>query len=138
MKNELTRDYDIWKLTDGREERKEDMPKILSDYHINQYIIDEVGIEQIPEFFEYLDQTYEEKYNFENLEIAEHNIVGQEKVDGGVVYTIQIVWANMDEVITDDDGELEEIINKEVQVIWEDDKTIEANFQIDTKEEYWG
>lgn len=138
MKNELTRDYDIWKLTDGREERKEDMPKILSDYHINQYIIDEVGIKQIPEFFEYLDQTYEEKYNFENLEIAEHNIVGQEKVDGGVVYTIQIVWANIDEVIADDDGELEEIINKEVQVIWEDDKTIEANFQIDTKEEYWG
>lgn len=138
MKHELPRTYDNWRLADYREQGEDNMPRILSDYHIDQYIIDEVGIEQIPEFFEYLDQTYEERYNFENLNIAEHNIVGQEKVDGGVVYTIQIVWANIDEVIVDDDGELEEIINKEAQVIWEDDKTIEVNFQIDTKEEYWG
>lgn len=135
---EITRDYDNWKLTNRKIEEEENMPNLLCDYHIDQFIVDEVGIKQIPEYFEYLDQMYEERYNFENLEIAEHNIVSQEKVDGGVVYTIQIVWANIDEVIADDDGELEEIINKEVQVIWEDDKTIEVHFQIDTKEEYWG
>lgn len=138
MKHELPRTYDNWRLADYREKGEDNIPRILSDYHIDQHIVDEVGIEQIPEFFEYLDQTYEERYNFENLNIAEHNIVGQEQVDGGVVYTIQIIWANIDEVIADDDGELEEIINKEVQVIWEDDKTIAVNFEIDTKEEYWG
>lgn len=138
MKHELPRTYDNWKLTDWREEFERDMPRILSDYHIDQYIIDEVGIEQIPEFFEYLDQTYEERYNFENLNIAEHNIVNQEQVDGGVVYTIEIVWTNIEEVIAEDDEELKEIIEKEVQTMWEDDKTTEVNYEIDVADEYWG
>lgn len=134
----LPRNYDSWKLTDYREEREKDMPRILSDYHIDQYIVQEVTTEQIPEFFEYLDQMYEEKYNFENLEIAEHNIVGQEQVDGGMVYTIQIVWYNMEEVIAEDEYELKDIIKKEVDEMWEDDSTTEINYEIDTKEEYWG
>lgn len=134
----LPRNYDSWKLTDYREEREKDMPRILSDYHIDQYIVQEVTTEQIPEFFEYLDQMYEEKYNFENLEIAEHNIVGQEQVDGGMVYTIQIVWYNMEEVIAEDEYDLQAIIKKEVDEMWEDDDTTEVNFEIDTKEEYWG
>ena len=138
MTHELPRTYDNWRLADYREQGEDNMPRILSDYHIDQYIIDEVGIEQIPEFFEYLDQTYEERYNFENLNIAEHNIVNQEQVDGGVVYTIEIVWTNVEEVIAEDDEELKEIIDKEVKEMWEDDKTTEVNFEIDTKEEYWG
>lgn len=138
MKHELPRTYDNWRLADYRETGDENMPRILSDYHIDQYIIDEVGIEQIPEFFEYLDQTYEERYNFENLNIAEHNIVNQEQVDGGVVYTIEIVWANIEEVIAEDDEELKEIIEKEVETMWEDDKTTEVNYEIDVIEEYWG
>lgn len=137
MNNALTKNYDSWKLTDWREELARDMPRTLNDYHIDQFIIDEVGLEQIPEFFEYLDQTYEERYNFENLNIAEHNIVNQEQVDGGVVYTIQIVWANIDEVIAEDEYELKSIINKEVDVMWEDDDTIEVKYEIDNKEEYW-
>lgn len=138
MNNALTKNYDSWKLTDYREEFARDMPRTLNDYHIDQFIIDEVGLAQIPEFFEYLDQTYEERYNFENLNIAEHNIVNQEQVDGGVVYTIQIVWANIDEVIAEDDDELKEIIDKEVQEMWDDDKTIEVNYEVDVTEEYWG
>lgn len=138
MNNALTKNYDSWKLTDYREEFARDMPRTLNDYHIDQFIIEEVTLEQKQEFFEHLDQTYEEKYNFENLNIAEHNIVSTEQVDGGTVYTIQIVWANIDEVIADDDGELEEIIDKEVQVIWDDDKTIEVNYEVDVTEEYWG
>lgn len=138
MNNALTKNYDNWKLTDWREELARDMPRTLNDYHIDQFIVEEVSLEQKQEFFEHLDRMYEERYNFENLNIAEHNIVGKEKVDGGVVYTIQIVWANIDEVIADDDGELEEIIDKEVQVIWDDDKTIEVNYEVDVTEEYWG
>ena len=138
MNNALTKNYDSWKLTDWREEFARDMPRTLNDYHIDQFIIDEVGLEQIPEFFEYLDRMYEERYNFENLNIAEHNIVNQEQVDGGVVYTIQIVWANIDEVIAEDDDELKEIIDKEVQEMWDDDKTIEVNYEVDVTEEYWG
>lgn len=134
---ELPRDYDSWKLTDYREEREKDMPKILADYHIDQFIVQEVGIKQISEYFEYLDQTYEERYNFENLEIAEHNIVDQEEVDGGIVYTIQIVWCNMEEVIAEDEYDLQAIINKEVDVMWEDDDTIEVKYEIDDKAEYW-
>lgn len=134
---ELPRSYDSWKLTDYREEREKDMPRILSDYHIDQYIVQEVVTKQIPEFFEYLDQTYEERYNFENLEIAEHNIVDQEEVDGGIVYTIQIVWCNIDEVIAEDEYELKSIINKEVDEMWEDDSTTEINYEIDDKAEYW-
>lgn len=138
MKHELPRTYDNWKLADYRDKGEDNMPRILSDYHIDQYIIEEVETEKTIEFFEHLDQTYQERYNFENLEIAEHNIVGQEQVDGGVVYTIEIVWANVEEVIAEDDEELKEIIDKEVQKMWEDDKTTEVNFEIDTKEEYWG
>lgn len=138
MKHELPRTYDNWRLADCRDKGEDNMPRILSDYHIDQYIIDEVGIEQIPEFFEYLDQTYEERYNFENLNIAEHNIVNQEQVDGGVVYTIEIVWANVEEVIVEDDEELTEIIEKEVETMWEDNKTTEVNYEIDVTEEYWG
>lgn len=134
----LPRNYDSWKLTDYREEREKDMPRILSDYHIDQYIVQEVATEQIPEFFEYLDQMYEEKYNFENLEIAEHNIVDQETVDGGIVYTIQIVWCNMEEVIAEDEYELKDIIKKEIDTMWEDDSTTDVVDEIDTKEEYWG
>lgn len=138
MNNTITRDYDNWKLTDWREDFERDMPRTLNDYHIDQFIVEEVPLEQKQEFFEHLDQTYEERYNFENLNIAEHNIVSTEQVDGGTVYIIQIVWANIDEVIADDDGELEEIIAKEVQVIWDDDKTIEVHYEIDVTEEYWG
>lgn len=134
---ELTRNYDNWKLTDYREEREKDTPKILADYHIDQYIIDEVSFKQIPEYFEYLDRMYEERYNFENLEIAEHNIVGQEEVDGGIVYTIQIVWYNMEEVIAEDEYDLQDIIKKEVDEMWEDDSTTDINYEIDTKAEYW-
>lgn len=134
---ELPRSYDSWKLTDYREEREKDMPRILSDYHIDQYIVQEVVTKQIPEFFEYLDQTYEERYNFENLEIAEHNIVDQEEVDGGIVYTIQIVWCNIDEVIAEDEYDLQAIIKKEVDEMWEDDSTTEINYEIDDKAEYW-
>lgn len=134
----LPRNYDSWKLTDYREEREKDMPRILSDYHIDQYIVQEVATEQIPEFFEYFDQTYEERYNFENLEIAEHNIVGQEQVDVGMVYTIQIVWCNMEEVIAEDEYELKDIIKKEIDTMWEDDSTTDVVDEIDTKEEYWG
>lgn len=138
MNNALTKNYDSWKLTDYREEFARDMPRTLNDYHIDQFIIEEVTLEQKQEFFEHLDQTYEERYNFENLNIAEHNIVNQEQVDGGVVYTIQIVWANIDEVIAEDDDELKEIIDKEVQEMWNDDKTIEVNYEVDVTEEYWG
>lgn len=138
MKAKLTRDYDNWKLTDYRAEMEKDMSKLLCDYHIDQYIIDEVGTEQIPEFFEYLDRMYEERYNFENLGIAEHNIVSQEQVDGGVVYTIEIVWCNIEEIIADNEEDLKEIIDKDVQTMWEDDETTEINYEIDEKEEYWG
>lgn len=133
----LPRNYDSWKLTDYREEREKDMPKLLVDYYIEQYVINEVKTEQIPEFFEYLDQTYEERYNFENLNIAEHNIVGQEQVDGGVVYTIQIVWCNIEEVIAEDEYDLQAIIKKEVDEIWEDDSTTDIKYEIDTKAKYW-
>lgn len=133
----LPRNYDSWKLTDYREEREKDMPKLLVDYYIEQYVINEVKTEQIPEFFEYLDQTYEERYNFENLNIAEHNIVGQEQVDGGVVYTIQIVWCNIEEVIAEDEYDLQAIIKKEVDEMWEDDSTTDIKYEIDTKAKYW-
>lgn len=135
---ELPRNYDSWKLTDYREEREKDMPKILADYHIEQFIIREVGVEQIPEFFAYLDTDYEEKYNFENLKTAEYSIFDQEELDNGIIYTIQIIWYNKEEVIAEDEDELKSIINKEVDVMWEDDDTIEVNVEIDTKEEYWG
>lgn len=138
MNNALTKNYDNWKLTDWREELARDMPRTLNDYHIDQFIVEEVSLEQKQEFFEHLDRMYEERYNFENLNIAEHNIVGEEPVDGGVVYTIKIVWANVDEVIVEDDGELEEIIAKEIQIIWDDDKTIEIHYEVDVTEEYWG
>ncbi len=138
MNNALTKNYDSWKLTDYREEFARDMPRTLNDYHIDQFIIEEVSLEQKQEFFEHLDRMYEERYNFENLNIAEHNIVGEEPVDDGVVYTIKIVWANVDEVIVEDDGELEEIIAKEIQIIWDDDKTIEIHYEVDVTEEYWG
>lgn len=138
MNSTLTRNYDNWKLTDWREEFERDMPRTLNDYHIDQFIVEEVGTEQKQEFFAHLDQMYEERYNFKNLNIAEHNIVSTEQVDGGTVYTINIVWANIDEVIAEDDGELEEIIAKEVQVIWDDDKTIEVHYEVDVTEEYWG
>ncbi len=82
----LPRNYDSWKLTDYREEREKDMPKILADYHIEQFIIREVGVEQIPEFFAYLDTDYEEKYNFENLKTAEYSIFDQEELDDGIIY----------------------------------------------------
>lgn len=138
MNNALTTKYDSWKLTDWRDKGAENMPRILSDYHIDQFIIEEVTLEQKQDFCEHLDQNYEEKYNFKNLNIAEHNIVGEEPVDGGVVYTIQIVWANADEVITEDNEELLEIIDKDVQAMWKDDKTIEVNYEIDITDEYWG
>lgn len=134
----LPRNYDSWKLTDYREEREKDMPKILADYHIEQFIIREVGVEQIPEFFAWLDSDYEEKYNFKNLKTAEYSIFDQEALDDGIIYTIQIIWYNKEEVIAEDEDELKSIINKEVDVMWEDDDTIEVNVEIDTKEEYWG
>lgn len=134
---ELPRNYDSWKLTDYREERDKDMPKILADYHIEQFIIREVGVEQIPEFFAYLDTDYEEKYNFENLKTAEYSIFDQEELDDGIIYTIQIIWYNKEEVIAEDEYELKSIINKEVDVMWEDDDTIEVKYEIDNKEEYW-
>lgn len=134
---ELPRNYDSWKLTDYREEMDKDMPKILADYHIEQFIIREVGVEQIPEFFAYLDTDYEEKYNFENLKTAEYSIFDQEELDDGIIYTIQIIWYNKEEVIAEDEYELKSIINKEVDVMWEDDDTIEVKYEIDNKEEYW-
>lgn len=134
---ELPRDYDSWKLTDYREEREKDMPKILADYHIDQFIIKEVKKEQTIKFFEQFNQTYTERYNFDNLEIAEHNLVGWEQVDGGTVYTIQIVWCNMEEVIAEDEYDLQAIIKKEVDEMWEDDSTTEINYEIDSEEEYW-
>lgn len=133
----LPRNYDSWKLTDYREEREKDMPKILADYHIEQFIIREVGVEQIPEFFAYLDTDYEEKYNFENLKTAEYSIFDQEELDDGIIYTIQIIWYNKEEVIAEDEYELKSIINKEVDVMWEDDDTIEVKYEIDDKAEYW-
>lgn len=133
----LPRNYDSWRLTDYREEREKDMPKILADYHIEQFIIREVGVEQIPEFFAYLDTDYEEKYNFENLKTAEYSIFDQEELDDGIIYTIQIIWYNKEEVIAEDEYELKSIINKEVDVMWEDDDTIEVKYEIDNKEEYW-
>lgn len=134
---ELPRSYDSWKLTDYREEREKDMPKILADYHIEQFIIREVGVEQIPEFFAYLDTDYEEKYNFENLKTAEYSIFDQEELEDGIIYTIQIIWYNKEEVIAEDEYELKSIINKEVDVMWEDDDTIEVKYEIDDKAEYW-
>lgn len=137
MNNALTKNYDSWKLTDYREGREKDMPKILADYHIEQFIIREVGVEQIPEFFAYLDTDYEEKYNFENLKTAEYSIFDQEELDDGIIYTIQIIWYNKEEVIAENEDELKSIINKEVDVMWEDDDTIEVKYEIDNKEEYW-
>lgn len=130
--------YDNWKLTDWREEFERDMPRTLNDYHIDQYIIKEVGVEQIPEFFAYLDTDYEEKYNFENLKIAEYSIFDQEPLDDGIVYIIQIIWYNKEEVIAEDEDELKSIINKEVDVMWEDDDTTEVKYEVDVAEEYWG
>lgn len=138
MKAELTRDYDNWKLTDWREERKKDMPKLLSDYHIDQYIIKELTKEQAFNFLHDFSKTYQEKYNFKNLEIAEHNIVGQEQINGGIVYTMQIVWTNIREVIVENEEDLKNIINKEVDEMWADDDTIDVEYEIDVTEEYWG
>lgn len=138
MTHELTRDYDNWKLTDWREEFERDMPATSNDYHIEQFIIREVGIEQIPEFFAYFDTDYEEKYNFENLKIAEYNIWDQEPLEDGIIYTMQIIWYNKEEVIAEDEEELKSIINKEVDVMWEDDDTTEVKYEIDVTEEYWG
>ena len=135
---EITRNYDNWKLTDWREKFEEDMPKLLCDYHIDQNVIHEVEKGKVKKFFEDLDKHYEHKYNFENLNIAEHNIVSQEETESSMIYTIQIVWANFDEVIVDSEEELKAIIDKDVDMMWEDDNTTEVNYEIDTKEEYWG
>lgn len=135
---ELLRNYDSWKLTDWRERFEEDMPKILCDYHIDQNVIHEVRKEEVKKFFENLDKNYEQKYNFKNLNIAEHNIVSQEETEFSTIYTIQIVWANCDEVIVDSEEELKVIIDKYVDAMWEDDNTTEVNCEIDTKDEYWG
>ncbi len=40
-------------------------------------------------------------------------------------------------MIAEDEYELKSIINKEVDVMWEDDDTIEVKYEIDNKEEYW-
>lgn len=138
MTHELTRDYDNWKLTDWREGFERDMPRTLNDYHIDQYIIVELEVEQIVPYLTGIKKNYPECYGFDNLEVAEYNIIDQENIGYGTIFTVEIVWTNVEEVIVEDDEELKEIIEKEVETMWEDDKTTEVNYEIDVTEEYWG
>ena len=85
-----------------------------------------------------IKKNYPECYGFDNLEVAEYNIIDQENIGYGTIFTVEIVWTNVEEVIVEDDEELKEIIEKEVETMWEDDKTTEVNYEIDVTEEYWG
>lgn len=108
--------------------------KIISDYYIEQFIIEEVKNEDKEKFFKEFKTKYSNKYNFENLEIAEYIIVDQEITEESTIYTIRIIWTNTQEVVTEDEEELSLMIYEEKDKLIQDDNTIIVYHEIEAME----
>lgn len=106
--------------------------KIVSDYYIEQFIIEEVKNEDKETFFKEFKTKYSNKYNFENLEIAEYIVVDQEITEESAIYTIRIIWTNKQEVITEDEEQLSLMIYEEKDKLIHDDNTIIVYHEIET------
>lgn len=106
--------------------------KIVSDYYIEQFIIEEVKNEDKETFFKEFKTKYSNKYNFKNLEIAEYIIVDQEITEESAIYTIRIIWTNKQEVITEDEEQLSLMIYEEKDKLIHDDNTIIVYHEIET------
>ncbi|NMW84716.1 hypothetical protein HKO22_03020 [Peptoniphilus sp. AGMB00490] len=129
--------YDSWKLTDWREEREETM-KIMIDYHLEQKMIEEVKKINIANYFRNFKDNLIKQYQFNNLEIAEFSIVDVEETEDSMIYTIQVIWSNIEEIVLDSEEEIKECIQKDINKLLEDDRTIIVDHEIDSKVEYEG
>lgn len=129
--------YDNWKLTDWREGSTNKM-KVIIDYHLEQKMIEEVKNDVIADYFINFQKRLIEQYQFKNLEIAEWGIVDVEETEDSTIYTMQVIWSNIDEVILDSEEEIKECIQKDVNKLLEDDRTIIVDDEVDSKQEIIG
>lgn len=98
--------------------------KIKSDFSLDQFIIEEVEKDKVDEYYENLKNNLTKKYNFDNLEIGESRAIDIEYCEDTAILTSEIVWTNIDEILTKTEDEITEIIKTYVDFLWLDDRTI--------------
>lgn len=98
--------------------------KIKSDFSLDQFIIEEVEKDKVDEYYKNLKNNLTKKYNFDNLEIGESRAIDIEYCKDTAILTSEIVWTNIDEILTKTEDEITEIIKTYVDFLWLDDRTI--------------
>lgn len=98
--------------------------KIKSDFSLDQFIIEEVEKDKVDEYYKNLKNNLTKKYNFDNLEIGESRAIDIEYCKDTAILTSEIVWTNIDEILTKTEDEITGIIKTYVDFLWLDDRTI--------------
>lgn len=118
-------------IDNSYEEKHRELQSIVSDFHIEQTIIEEIKKEDVCNYYKTLKSGMTEHYNFGNLEIAEYSVLDYEDCGDTVVLTTSIIWTNIDELITTTKTRIEEIIDDYKEVLWQDDRTTDLLYGIE-------
>lgn len=113
-------------IDNSYEERHEELQSIVSDFHIEQLITEEVEKEDVCNYYKTFKKRMTEQYNFGNLEIAEYSVLDYEDCGDTVVLITSIIWTNIDELVTTTEARIEEIIDDYKEEFWQDDRTIDV------------
>lgn len=125
-------------IDNSYEERHKELQSIVSDFHIEQLITEEVKKEDVCDYYKTLKKRMTEYYDFGNLEIAEYSVLDYEDCGDTVVLVTSIIWTNIDELVTTTEARIRKIINEYKEVFWRDDRTIDLLHGIEIIARYNG
>ena len=118
-------------IDNSYEERHKELQSIVSDFHIEQLITEEVNKEDVCDYYKTLKKRMTEYYGFGNLEIAEYSVLDYEDCGDTVVLVTSIIWTNIDELVTTTEARIEEIIDDYKEEFWQDDRTIDVLHEVE-------
>lgn len=118
-------------IDNSYEERHKELQSIVSDFHIEQLITEEVKKEDVCDYYKTLKKRMTEYYDFGNLEIAEYSVLDYEDCGDTVVLVTSIIWTNIDELVTTTEARIEEIIDDYKEEFWQDDRTIDVLHEVE-------
>lgn len=118
-------------IDNSYEERPKELQSIVSDFHIEQLVTEELRKEDVCNHYKTFKERMTKYYDFGNLEIAEYSVLTIEDCGDTVVLTTSIIWTNIDELVTTTEARIEKIINEYQEVFWRDDRTIDVLHEVE-------
>ncbi|MBU5669628.1 hypothetical protein KQI68_07215 [Peptoniphilus sp. MSJ-1] len=120
--------YDSWKNNDCRAEQ---LDNTKYDYYIEQSLIEEVYIDHLDDYIVNFKENITDKYELEELEVAEINILDKEYTGDTVIVTVSVLWTNISIVEDASEEDLKNEINQYIDLMWEDERTDYISYEIE-------